>query len=133
MSDALNEMLAELAAELAHRLPREIPATGDFTPLTVRGPIEVKTPRGTFRGKVELHILAMRADIQSDFSDKRLLSVRVSSKGGQGFVSRSCFHGTSADLLASLTTESNSPTQLCEAVEQLAIGLPVESDDSLWR
>lgn len=129
----LGPLLSGMVADLLRYYDERVPERGAFPDVRVSRPFHFGDPGTTMPGKVELVVMNMDREMDPQFSEMRFVSVRVVKSREGGFVSMSCLHSTKAQLRARLEDLRHDPDFFIERVEELAAGLPEETNPDLWR
>ena len=129
----LGPVLSGMVADLLHCYDERVPERGAFADVRVSRPFHFGDPSTTLPGKVELVVMNMDREMDPQFSEMRFVSVRVVKSREGGFVSMSCLHSTKARLRDHLEELVLDPAFFVERVEELAAGLPEETNPDMWR
>lgn len=127
--EALHAMLSDLLDQYDQRVPE----FGPFNDLRVRRQVAYGDPATTQPGTLELAVMSMDEQLNPDNRTLRFLAIRVKKSPRGGAVSSTCFHGTKAAVHAEMQRELRTPQLLLERVEELASGLPEETNPGMWR
>lgn len=125
--------LQELVGEILQAFDHKVSETGPFPDLRVKQQLYYGDPAVNQPGMLELTVMNMDQQINPQHSSTRFLALRVKKSPRGGTVSATCFHGTKSELRAELEREQKDPTILAERVQELASGLPEETNPNLWR
>lgn len=126
---SLREILDDLLAVYDERVPDE----GPFNDLRFKRQVRYGDPATSSPGLLELTVMSMDEKLNPVNRGLRFLAVRVKKSSRGGTVSSTYFHGTKENLLRDLQREKVEPGLLLETVEELASGLPEETNTNLWR
>lgn len=124
---SLNEMLSEILAVYDEKVPAE----GVFN--DVRFKRQVYYGETASPGLLELTVMSMDEKLNPANRSLRFLALRVKKSSRGGTASSTCFHGTKEKLYAELEREKINPQLLLARIEELASGLPEETNSNLWR
>jgi hypothetical protein len=125
--------LKEALGELLGRYDESVSEHSAFPDLVARKAVHFGDPSYTLPGRVELVIMNMDPKQHRGFDRLRFLSVRVMKSRDGGFVSMSCLHGDKSALRQQLQELHKDPAYLVDRVDELASGLPEESNPDIWR
>lgn len=129
----LTAALTELLQEVLTQYEERVPESGRFADLRAGRAVHFGDPDTTRPGRVEIAVMHMDTEIDRNYEQVRFLAVRVWKSRDGGTASTTCFHGTKTELKASLQAQLDSPYLLVERAEELAHGLPEESNPDIWR
>ncbi|MGI8905854.1 MAG: hypothetical protein ACR2IE_05105 [Candidatus Sumerlaeaceae bacterium] len=129
MNQAVREMLDEILAVYEER----VPARSKFPDLRAGRRVHFGDPSITLPGRVELAVMHMDAEIDRQFDSLRFLAVRVWKSRNGGMASTTCFHATKDTLQDELERQLEDPSYIIDRVEELAHGLPEETNPDVWR
>jgi hypothetical protein len=129
----IGPLLSGMVADLLKNYDERVPERGMFPDVRVMRPFHFGDPETTLPGKVELVVMNMDREMDPQFSELRFVSVRVVRSRHGGFASMSCLHSTKGQLRARLEELQRDPEFLVERVEELAEGLPEETNPDIWR
>lgn len=129
IEEALHAMLTELLDVYEQRVPE----SGPFNDVRVRRQVSYGDPATTQPGTLEIAIMSMDEQLNPANRSLRFLALRVKKSPRGGAVSSTCFHGTKADVHAEIQCELRTPQLLLERVQELASGLPEETNPGMWR
>jgi len=133
MADEIENTLRELIEELLEQFDSRVPETGDFRDLNVGRGVHFGDPETALPGKLQLIVMHMDARLDPRYHYLRFLSVRVMKSREGGYSSSTCLHGRKQELREALEEQLHDPQLLLERVNQLAIGLPEETNPDIWR
>lgn len=125
----LTEMLGELLAVYDDKVPAE----GAFSDLRFKRQIHFGDPKSTSPGLLEVTVMSMDEKLNPANRHIRFVALRVKKNSQGGTVSSTCFHGTTEQVRAELEREKAGPGLLLELIEELASGLPEETNSNLWK
>src|SRR5687768_4469312 len=112
IATALHEMLMDLVPAFCDKVPQK----GPFNDLRVKRQIYFDDPDTTLPGLLELTVMGMDQQLNSEFGEMRFVAVRVKKSPRGGTVSATCFHGTTDEVRAELERERKNPAQLLARV-----------------
>lgn len=125
----LSEILGDLLSVYDERVSDE----GPFNDLRVKRQVHYGDPDTTSPGLLEVVVMSMDEKLNPVNRTMRFVAVRVKKSSRGGTVSSTCYHGTKESLRTDLEREKRTPALLLERVEELASGLPEETNSNLWR
>lgn len=129
ISDAVREMLQEILQQYDER----VPALSLFKDVRAGRRVYFGDPSTSMPGRVELAIMHMDAELDREFDSLRFLAVRVWKSLEGGTASTTCFHLTKQQLRDELEQQVVDPAYIVDRVEELANGLPEETNPDVWR
>jgi len=127
------EVLPRMLGELLQVYDERVSEEGPFNDLRVKKQVFYDDPVATMPGILEIAVMSMDADLNPDNKKLRFVAVRVKKSPRGGAVSSTCFHGTKVELKAELERELRAPDLLANRIEELASGLPEETNPNMWR
>lgn len=122
-----------MVADLLEVYDEKVTPAGPFNDLRVKRQVQFGDPESTMPGMLEITIMSMDEKLNPANRHLRFVAVRVKKSVRGGASSSTCFHGTRDELRAELEREQRDPTLLLERVEELASGLPEETNPNFWR
>jgi hypothetical protein len=129
IAEAVEEMLHEILSSYEER----VPAQSVFADLRVGRKVYFGDPSTSMPGRVELAVMHMDKELDRSFDSLRFLAVRVWKSREGGTASTTCFHATKKELRAQLEEQLESPDYIVDRIQELANGLPEESNPDIWR
>ncbi len=129
IATALHEMLIDLLPDFYDKVPEK----GSFNDLRVKRQVYFDDPGTTLPGLLELTVMCMDQQLDPNFGEMRFVAIRVKKSPRGGTVSATCFHGTTDEVRLALERERQNPARLLEKIQELASGLPEETNPDLWR
>lgn len=126
---SLQEMLGELLAVYDEKVPAE----GPFNDVRFKRQVHYGDPKSTSPGLLEITVMSMDEKLNPVNRPLRFMALRVKRNSRGGTASSTCFHGTKEHVRAELEREKLDPALLMERIEELASGLPEETNSNLWR
>jgi len=127
------EVLPRMLGELLQAYDERVSDEGPFNDLRVKKQVFYNDPATAMPGILEIAVMSMDADLNPVNKTLRFVAVRVKKSPRGGAVSSTCFHGTKAELKAELERELRAPDLLPNRIEELASGLPEETNPNMWR
>src|SRR5690348_13490437 len=127
------DALQELLREILERYDEKVAEEGPFNDLRVKRQLQFGDPSVTMAGLLELTVMHMEDQLNPSHRTIRFIAVRVKKSPRGGAVSSTCLHGTKEELRFELERELRHPELLLERVEELASGLPEETNPGFWR
>jgi len=132
-STDLGEVIEDLLRQILQVYNERVPERGKFNDVRAGAPVHFGDPRTTRPGRIELAVMHMDTEIDRNYDEIRFLAVRVWKSREGGIASSTCFHAPKASLKAQLEEEVSAPHFLVDRVEELAHGLPEETNPDIWR
>jgi hypothetical protein len=129
----LSEILPALLQSLLATYDERVTESGPFPDHSVTARVAIEGMLGVRNLRLEISVRSMNKEINEAFHTQRFLAVRLHRPDGPGFVSSTCFHGTKAELRSRLIALLKDPADLITRIEELAHGLPEETNPNLWR
>lgn len=129
----LHRLLSGMIGEILQKYDERVPERGAFGDLRVGAQFHFDDPDTTLPGRVELVVMHMDSRLDPKYDVLRFVSVRVMKSRQGGYASSTCLHGSKSDLRQQLEEQRNTPFLLATRVEQLAHGLPEETNPDIWR
>lgn len=126
-------ILSSMLADLLQVYDEKVSAEGTFNDVRLKRQVYFGEVGTSQPGLIELTVMHMDEKLNPENRRLRFVAVRVKKSPRGGTVSSTCFHGTKEELRAELEREMRSPSILLERVEELASGLPEETNPELWR
>lgn len=126
-------VLYEMLADLLPAFDEKVPQKGPFNDLRLKRQVYFNDPATTLPGMLEIAVMHMDQQLDPQFSTMRFVAVRVKKSNRGGTVSATCFHGTTDEVQAELEKERRDPKRLIQRIQELASGLPEETNPKLWR
>jgi len=127
------EYLRELLLQLLRDFDTQVTDSGAFSDYRVKMQFHYGDPATTLPGMLEIAVMNMDENLDTRNRDLRFVAVRVKKSPRGGSASSTCFHGTKAEVRQHLQDELQQPTILLQRVQELASGLPEETNPALWR
>ena len=87
----------------------------------------------TMPGRIEIVVMNMDKRHDPAFDRMRFLSVRVMKSREGGYASVTCLHGDKAEVRRELEGFVDYPEFLLGHIDELANGLPEETNPDIWR
>ncbi len=125
--------LKELLAELLAAYDERIPAEGAFNDVRFKRQVHYGDPATTSPGLLEIVVMSMDEKLNPANRPLRFVALRVKKSSRGGTVSSTCFHGTKEQVRTELEREKSEPALLLERIDELASGLPEETNSNFWR
>ena len=129
IAEALQEILRDLLADYDNR----IPDSGPFKDVKAGRTVHFGDPDTTRPGRIELAVMHMNSEIDRGYASLRFVSVRVWKSQSGGMASVTCFHTPKPQLKQELQEQALEPSYLVDRVEELAHGLPEETNPDVWK
>ncbi|MCX7963554.1 MAG: hypothetical protein N2644_03585 [Candidatus Sumerlaea chitinivorans] len=129
----LTDVLPALLENLFATYDERVTECGPFPDHSVSARVAIEGMLGVRNVRLEISVRSMNKEINEAFQTQRFLAVRLHKTDGPGFVSATCYHGTKEELRSRLVALIANPADLTERIEELAHGLPEETDPDLWR
>ena len=115
------------------RFDEHVPDAGAFADLRASRTVYFGDPDTSQPGRIELAVMHMNTEIDRGYAALRFLSVRVWKSPRGGMASQTCFHLPKDVLKRELQDQESEPSFLVDRVEELAHGLPEETNPDVWR
>lgn len=132
-TDGLSEAASSIVRSLLAQFEERVSERGPFPDLQAGRTVQFGDPDTAMPGRVDLLVLNMDSGTDPAFNELRFVSVRVRRAIHGGFASLSCLHGRKAELRKQLEDLADDPAFLVERIEELAHGLPEETNPDLWK
>ena len=129
----ISETLQELLTGLLRDYDARVPEAGAFNDLRVKQQVYFGPEQEVMPGVLELAVMHMDGQVNASNQNLRFIAVRVKKSARGGAASSTALHGTREELKAALEQERKRPAILLDRVEELASGLPEETNPSFWR
>jgi hypothetical protein len=129
IAEAVEEMLHEILTAYEDR----VPAQSIFPDVRAGRKVYFGDPSTSMPGRVELAVMHMDKELDKVFDSLRFLAVRVWKSRDGGTASTTCFHATKKELRALLEEQLHSPDYIVDRIQELANGLPEETNPDIWR
>ena len=129
----VGDALVAMLRDLLRRYDEFVTERGPFPDLSARARVHFGDPDTTLPASLEMIVMNMHSSDEPQFVTQRFVSVRVAKGRSGGFVSLSCFHGTKKELRELLEEQADDPSALVVRVNELAEGLPEETNHDVWR
>jgi hypothetical protein len=129
MSEAVREALQKILQQYDQR----VPARSVFKDVTGGARLHFGDPSITLPGRIELAVMHMDAQLDREYDSLRFLAIRVWKSPDGGMASTTCFHATAQELKEELEGQLHDPSFIVDRIEELAHGLPEETNPNIWR
>jgi hypothetical protein len=135
MSDReeIGQAVQEILREILPVYDELVPARSTFPDVRAGRKVHFGDPEITMPGRIELAVMHMDAELDRTFDSLRFLAVRVWKSRDGGIASTTCFHGAKKELKQELLRQADDPEFLIDRVQELADGLPEETNPDIWR
>lgn len=131
--EELHQTLKAMLQDLLRYYDERVPECGAFPDVRVVRPFHYGDPDVSLPGKLELVIMNMDSELDRKYDSLRFVSVRVMKSREGGFAAMTCLHGGKTDVKARLEELVSDPGFLADRVNELALGLPEETNPDIWR
>lgn len=129
----LEQAVRDILEELLPVYDERVTTKAKFPDLHAGRRVHFGDPDISLPGRVELAVMHMDAQIDRNYDSLRFLAIRVWKSREGGTASTTCFHATKTDLKTELEQQLHDPSFIIDRVEELALGLPEETNPDVWR
>lgn len=131
--EQIAEAVSRLLSELLVHFDKKVPEQGPFPDLRARCEVEFGDPSTDAPGWLELDVMPMEVKLDPNYNRIRFISVRVMKSRKNGYASMTCLHCEKQELRQEIEAQIKDPEYLVQRVEELASGLPEETNPDVWK